>query len=347
MSALFHMAGSISLSERVLSRLSALLILGWLALTTACANLHSAGRPIYESSDTVVRLEPAHKVFSSAGTNYSHPVLLTKDQIDVLLTSVSAQTKVGLLRPFIGDPGTPRLFDRTDISLLVSPIQKALTKAGPGEAIVFYRAKNRRGTHVRVTSGVLFIREEVLMLYVANFWHPVITVASEVGSKDRLEDVRETTAYVRDHAWVSVGDQDFAIFFDDPRHQVSRRENSLWDHPERTVSIAYPPYLQANPDPIKRAKESEEAVQHAAMPQVESRAITDLKQRLLELERANAVLTEKIQNSSVPTVPSNSLPAAPSQSQTKQTSTERLLEMIQRLERRISEMERDITKSKK
>lgn len=27
--------------------------------------------------------------------------------------------------------------------------------------------------------------------------------------------------------WVSVGEQDIAIFFDDPKHQLSRHENSL------------------------------------------------------------------------------------------------------------------------
>lgn len=343
----FHQPDSTSSSNGAWIRLLVLLSLYGLTFTTACANIHSAGRIIYESPDTGVRLEPRSKVSSSDGAIYSHPAVLTKDHIDVLLTSISARTKVGLLRSLIGDPGTPRLFDRMDIGLLASPIQEALVKAEPGEAVVFYRTKNMRGAHARVTSGVLFVRDEVLVLYVANFWHPVITVASEVGSKDRLEDVRETMAYVRDHPWVSVGEQDFAIFFDDPKHQLSRHENSLWDHPERAVAIAYSPYLRANPDPVKRAKESEEAVQQATMPRAEGQVIADLRKRLLDLEQANAALTDRIHALSVTPIPSDSHGALSTQFQTKPESTERLVEMIQRLENRISELEREIVKNRK
>ncbi|MBX3302302.1 MAG: hypothetical protein KF693_08800 [Nitrospira sp.] len=76
---------------------------------------------------------------------------------------------------------------------------------------------------------------------------------------------------------------------------------------------------------------------------VSSYVITDLKKRLLELERANNALTEKIQELSVP--PTNSYPAVSPQLQTKQASTERLVEIIPRLENRISELEREIVKN--
>ncbi len=342
----FHLPDSTAPPKRLLIRLLLLVTLCELTFTTACTNVRSTGRTIYESPDTVVRLEPASQVYSSGGAIDSHPALLPKDHIDVLLTSISARTKVGFLRSLVGDPGTPRLFDRTDIGLLASPIQEALAKTEPGEVVVFYRTKKAGGAHARVTSGVLFVRDEMLVLYVANFWNPVITVASEVGSKDRLEDVRETTTYVRGHPWVSVGEQDFAIFFDDPKYQLSRRDNSLWKHPARTVAVAYAPYLKANPDPVKRAKESEEAIQQAAMPKTESQFITDLKKRLLELERANDALTEKIQEL-FPPATTDPHPAESPQLQTKQPSTERLVEMIERLQNRISELEREIIKKRK
>ncbi len=338
-----HIARATSQPERVATRLLTLFCLSGLVFTTACAGPHFASRSIYESQDTVVRLESANRIFSADGANYSHPVLLTNDHIDILLTSISARTKVGLLRSMIGTPGTPRLFSQTDIELLKRPLHDALAQAGSDDAVVFYREKNRTRTHALVASGVLFVRDEVLVLHVANFWHPVITVASDVGNKDRLQDVRETTAYVRDHAWVSVGEQDFAVFFDDPRHQLSRKESSLWAHPERTIAIAYPSYLQANPDPIIRAKESEEAVQQASLPKAESQAIADLRKRLAGLERANADLTDKGRSAS--DAPHS---AAPSQYQTEQASTDKLLEAIQRLENRIAEMEERLrTKSRK
>ncbi len=319
-----------------------ILSLGSLVLTTACTVIPSAGRSIYESPDTVVRLEPASKVSPSDSSNYSHPVLLTKDQIDILLTSISAQAKVGLLRTLISDPGAPRLFDRTDIGLLVNPIQEAVAKATPGEAVVFYRLKNRIHRHAQVTSGVLFVHDNVVVLYVANFWHPVITLASEVGSKERLGDVRETAVYVRDYPWVSVGEQDFAVFFDDSRYQLSRQEHSLWHHPERTVAITYVPYLEENTDPIKRAQESEEAVRQATLPEIESQAITNLKKRLLDLEQKNAVLSETIHNLPITSIPSNNHSARPSLRQPQQVSPEKLVEIMEGLKNRIAELEQQL-----
>ncbi|MBX3330051.1 MAG: hypothetical protein KF722_06600 [Nitrospira sp.] len=344
MNTLLHMVGFVSRGKGVSRRFLASISFCGIMLSAACVSIHPAGRSIYESPDTVVRLEWASKVSSLDDAKYSHSILLTVDQVDVLLTSISARTKVGFLRSFIGNPGMPRLFDRTDIDLLKSPIQDALAKANPGEVVVFYHAKYGRGPHARVTSGILFVRDKALVLTVTNFRHPVITMSSEVGSKDRLEDVRETINYVRDHAWVSVGEQDFAIFFDDPRHQLDRRESGLWDHPERTVAIVFPSYLEANPDPIKRAKESEEAIQQAAMPKLESEAIIELKRRLAELERTTAVSAEKTHSSLVPQA-SPKLPEASSPSDTDmdQVSKERLLEIIQHLEQRISELERHLT----
>lgn len=324
-----------------------ILSLGSLVLTTACTAIPAAGRSIYESPDTIVRLEPGSKVSPSGGSDYSHPVLLTKDQIDILLTSISAQAKVGLLRTLISDPGAPRLFDRTDIGLLVNPIQEALAKATPGEAVVFYRAKTRRGARALVASGFLFVHDDVLTLHISNLWHPVITTAADVGSKARLEDIRETTDYVLNHAWVSVGEQDFAVFFDDPKYQINRPENSLWAHPERTITIAYLPYVRANPDPVRRAKESEDAVQQAATPRIENQAIADLKRRLVELEQKNAVLEKEIHNS--PGISGHPDPqtAPQPQPQAERVSTERLFEIIHRLENRILEMERELDKNRK
>ena len=318
-----------------------ILSLGSLVLTTACTAIPSAGRSIYESPDTVVRLEPVSKI-SFAGDGNSHPASLARDQIDVLLTSISALKKVGILRSFIGTRGTPRLFDRTDIDLLASPIRDALAKAGPGEAVIFYRLKNRIHGRAQVTSGVLFVHDNVVVLYVANFWHPVITLASEVGSKERLGDVRETAVYVRDYPWVSVGEQDFAIFFVFFRYQLSRQEHSLWHHPERTVEITYLPYLEENADPIKRAQESEEAVRQATLPEVESQAITNLKKRLLDLEQKNAVLSETIHNLPITSIPSNNHSARSSQRQTQQVSPEKLVEIMEGLKNRIAELEQQI-----
>ncbi|MEQ1626540.1 MAG: hypothetical protein ABL965_04045 [Nitrospira sp.] len=263
-----------------------------------------------------------------------------------MLTSISARNKIGLLRSFAGDPGTPRLFEQTDIHLLSGPLQEAFTQANTEEAVVFYRAQPGTGARRRVTSGTIVVQGDLLLLSIANFRHPLITIASEVGSTDRLQDIRETTGYVRDHPWTSVGEQDFAVFFDDPRYQTIHRQGSLFDYPERTLSIAYQSYLNANPDPIRRAQEVQDAVQQATLGKAESLAITELKKRIIDLERANAELATKVPKATEPVAlsPSSDQEAA-FQPDSKQQSQDQIQEFMKRLEKRVAELEQALKES--
>lgn len=324
----------------------AALVLSACVLSSACATVGPVGRSIYESPDTIVRLEPRSKIAFLHDRGPTHAVSFTREQIEILLTSISARNKIGLLRSFAGDPGTPRLFDPSDIHLLSGPLQEAFAQANAEEAVVFYRAKPGTGARQRVTSGTIVAHEDTLLLAIANFWHPLITTASEVGSTDRLHDIRETTGYVRDHPWTSVGEQDFAVFFDDARYQTTQRQGSLVEYPERRLSIAYQSYLNANPDPIRRAQEAHDAVQQATLGKAESLAIADLKKRIADLERANAELAAKVPKTAAsldpaptPTQESAVQAGASSQSQNQ------IQEFMQRLEKRVAELEQALKES--
>ncbi len=324
-------------------RCCATLALSGCALTIACATVEPAGRSVYESPDTVVRLEPRSKIAFLHDTDPTHPVLLTQEQIEILLTSFSARNKIGLLRSFAGDPGTPRLFDQADIRLLSGPLQEAFARADAQEAVVFYRASPSAGTHRRVTSGTIVVQGDALLLSIANFWHPLITAAADVGSTDRLHDIRETTGYVRDHPWASVGEQDFAVFFDDPHYQTTSRQGSLFDYPERTLSIAYQSYLQANPDPVRRAQEADDAVRQATLGKAESQAIAELKRRIADLERANAELAASVPKATGPVELSPSPNQEPAfQPDSKQQSQDQIQEFMKRLEERVAALEKEI-----
>lgn len=318
------------------------LALSGCALTIACATVEPAGRVIYEHPDTVVRLEPRSKITFLHDTGPTHPASFTREQIEIILTSISARNKIGLLRSFAGDPGTPRLFDPSDIRLLSGPLREAFARANAEEAVVFYRAKSGTGARRRVTSGTIVVQGDALLLSIANFWHPLITTASEVGSTDRLHDIRETTGYVRDHPWTSVGEQDFAVFFDDPRHQTTHRQGSLFDYPERTLSVAYESYLKANPDPIRRTQEVQDAVQQATLGKAESLAIAELKKRITDLERVNAELAAKVPKTT------GSLESSPPPAQepavqpdSKPQSQDQIQEFMKRLEKRVAELEKE------
>jgi hypothetical protein len=272
---------------------------------------------------------------------HSHPVALSADQVRTLLASISARTKVGLLRSFLGTPGTPRLFDKADLDRLVPAVQEALAKATPDETVVFLRTRNPEGPRAEVTSGTLSVRDEVLSVAVSNFRHTVQTAPADVGATDRLSDVRETLGYMRASPWISVGEQDFAVFFDDPSYQVTPRSGSLLRYSERTLALAYPAYLTVHPDVHKRLAEVAEAMQQTAGGKPETEAVADLKRRIVELEQANHSLPARPRDASpasgAPALMSPMIPV-PSSPETQGA----LLEVITRLEGRVAELERQV-----
>ena len=310
------------------------------AFTTGCTTGQPPAKIIMETDEFVVRLEPTRNLGSSPGlAGASHPVALTTDQVRLLFMSISARMKVGLLSSFLSTPGTPRLFDNAALDRLVPAIQEALANATPDETVVFLRTRNPQGPRAEVTSGTLSVHDEVLSVTLSNFRHPVRTAPADVGATDRLSDVRETLGYVRTSPWVSVGEQDFALFFDDPNYQMTPRSGSLLRYPERTLALAYQAYLAIHPDVRARLAEVEEALQQTpdGKPRVE--AIADLKLRIAELERANRSPASRPLDpspaiSSPASIPSMSQPLSSPEIQGS------LLEVIKRLEARVAELER-------
>jgi hypothetical protein len=295
-----------------------------------------------ETDEFVVRLEPTRNIGSSSEPKgHSHPVALTADQVRTLLASISARMKVGLLRSFLGTPGTPRLFDKADLDRLLPAVQEALANATPDETVVFLRTRNPQGPLAEVTSGTLSVRDDVLSVVMSNFRHPVRTAPSDVGATDRLSDVRETLGYVRASPWISIGEQDFAVFFDDPTYQVTPRSGSLLRYPERTLALAYRAYLTVHPDVQKRLAEVEEAMQQTTGRKPEAEAIADLKRRIAELEQGNHSLAAR----RLDTSPASGAPASISpmdQPPSSPATQDALLEVIKGLEARVAELERQV-----
>ncbi|MBA2486535.1 MAG: hypothetical protein H0V35_10640 [Nitrospira sp.] len=309
--------------------------------TSGCATALPVARSVYESPDTIVRLEPSARIEAAAGVDHDHPTPLIEDQVAILLTSISGRNKVGLLRSFFGTPGTPRLFEPKEIEAMAAPLKEALQQARPDEVITFSFERAGREGQSAVTSGTLFVQQEILYVTLANFWHPVARHQSDVGATDKLDDVRETREYVRAHPWISVGEQDFAIFFDDPQYQRQGRRGELFGYPERTLGIAYRPFLASNPDLAARVEEVTQSSQQERFAQDEAKVIADLQRRIAELERSKEALKSQLKQSELS--PPLRAPVESNKAVSQETNRT-LLEVIQRLEERLATLEKAFKK---
>lgn len=309
-------------------------------LLSGCTTTPPTARPVFESSDTIVRMESAQRVHVAEAASHSHPISLSEDQLAILLTSISARQKVGLLRSFLGTPGTPRLLESEEIDHLVPALKEALGQAAPGEVITFSHERSGREGFSNVTSGILFVQGEILRLTITNLWHPVSRHQSDVGATDRLDDVRETAQYVRNHPWISVGEQDFAIFLDDPKYQMESRRGELFGYPERSLAIAYRPFLAANPDRVRRVEEVKQSAQQEAFGRNEAQVIADLQRRIAELEESKASLQSKLNRTEAP---AERMPASIEvNADGLRDTNQRLLDAIRSLEQRLATLEKEV-----
>lgn len=314
------------------------------ALITGCATTDPAPRVIHEGSDLLVRLEPAHTCVGGTGaTPFSHPLQLSGQQIRTLLASLLAREKVGLLHSFVQTQGTPRLFNDTDLDRLTPLIQNAFAQATPQEAVIFLLTTSTSDTRSTVTSGALSIRGEVLSIALFNFRHPVRTSLSDVGATDRLGDVKETLQYVKQSPCVSIGEQDFALFFREPAHQAEHRSGSLIRYPERALLIAYRDFLAADADVSRDGGNGSSPPPATASNRVDLQAIADLQRRIAELERVNQALTERTGSSPSAEAVGKTLPPATDTARPSTAETQtRLMEIMHSLATRVSELERRI-----
>ena len=309
-----------------------------------CATGMPAARPLYETSTTVVRLESNERTKVAERASHSHPITLSEDQLTILFTSISGRQKVGLLRSFLGTPGTPRVFEAEEIELLAPALKAALGQARPDEVITFVHERPGRAGRSTITSGVLFAQDEILYITIVNFWHPVTREPADLGATDRLDDVRETTNFVRSHPWISVGEQDFAIFLDDPASQTQTRRGELFGYPERTLGIAYRSFLASNPDRTKRREEVARSAQQEAFGKDAAKVIADFQQRIAELEHSKGFTQSTPRHNQGPS--SGILPiSAESEQEAPRETDRKLLDVIQRLEQRVEALEKELRRS--
>ena len=156
-----------------MSRLICLIVLAFVGagLTGACGPRQFTTVTIYDKPAAYVRLEFDRTV--TKGTEHSHPISLTPEQVAAVLGGVRIEEPLALVRGdiLLRDP-EPRVhpaFTDKDIALFAPLLALALSKATPEEVITFYETRYLSATSREVTSGGMFVQGDELHLILANY----------------------------------------------------------------------------------------------------------------------------------------------------------------------------------
>jgi len=144
----------------------------WLAVGVALWSVGCAAprvtRSIYQEgeagkTETFVRLD---RVDPKEG--FTHPAELAPARLKELLASVAVRKRTGLLSVIFSD--TPfRAFSDAQLDLLSVQLSTALAKAAPEEMALFYFNAPESHEQLRVTSGGVYVRQETLVVVLANY----------------------------------------------------------------------------------------------------------------------------------------------------------------------------------
>ena len=156
-----------------MSRLICLAFLAFVGagLIGACSPRQFTTVTIYDTPAAYVRLEFDRMV--KKGTEHSHPISLTPQQISAVLGGVRIHEPIALVQgDILQRDHIPRIhpaFSDKDITLFAPLFAQALSKATPEEVVTFYQTRDISAITREVTSGGLFVQGDELHLILANY----------------------------------------------------------------------------------------------------------------------------------------------------------------------------------
>jgi len=156
-----------------MSRLICLAFLAFVGagLIGACGPSQFTTVTIYDKPAAFVRLEFDRTV--KKGSEHSHPISLTPEQIAAVLGGVRIDEPIALVRgDILQREPVPRIhpaFTDKQIELFAPLLALALSQATPEEVVTFYETRYLSATSREVTSGGLFVQSDELHLILANY----------------------------------------------------------------------------------------------------------------------------------------------------------------------------------
>jgi hypothetical protein len=182
-----------------------------------CAIPHVPSRIVYEDPVNYVRLEIDRKVLPDwPQSHFSHPVIVGKDVLRVVLSGVKAQEhRIAPQRWLQGDAPLEPVFSDQDLALLSAELADGLAQAQYDERVTFYLSEPLTFSRRMITSGGVYVRGTELHLLLGN-WRIIYGVPAYGMIYDRRYPMRPTAA------------KGFDLFFE-PAEAVVPQQSSLLD----------------------------------------------------------------------------------------------------------------------
>ncbi len=162
-----------------------------LALVAGCAGGPTTPpKIIYQSGLSEVRVEQD----PDSMTN-SHPANLTATEVGTLLRGVRAWERRNFIhRLFVGEADRTRAFRNEEITVLASPMAKALAQTGPAERVYFHLSHATDQGDEETTTGWTAIRGSILHLTLTGV-HDRHSPGPDISKYDRqLPNIPEASA---------------------------------------------------------------------------------------------------------------------------------------------------------
>lgn len=122
-------------------------------------------RTSYQDPITSIRLY----VDERADTGHSHPGKITADQMARVLSGIRVVPRTGFIGSLItGQPQANPAFSSSEIQILAPRLSRAMAEATPQELVTFYRRFSDASVGLAITSGGMFLQDNVLYLVLAN-----------------------------------------------------------------------------------------------------------------------------------------------------------------------------------
>ncbi len=188
-----------------------------LALMMACSNPYMETLTVFETPSRYVRLAIDPTVSLDSG--FSHPVAIDPDGMATVLKGMMVIEPDSFIPwPFKEDrPPRHPLFSEADIRFWAPLLAKALDSATPEEVVTFYQSDDISALSREVTSGGMFVKDQLLYFVLSNYRAPSGFMA-DYGMADTLDDRRFPLR--------SMAPQQVTLQFDPVSLVVAPQENS-------------------------------------------------------------------------------------------------------------------------